>query len=60
MLDGFFLPINCVFNEKILFLNMLSPLRTAHPSVIGLEQDSTYVVLVEQGWIHGISLLYQK
>jgi hypothetical protein len=59
MLDGFFLPINCVINEKILYLNMLSPLRTAHASV-GLEQDSTYVVLVEQGWIHGISLLYQK
>jgi len=59
MLDGYLLPIDFVFNEKILYLNMLSPLRTDCSSV-GLKQDSTHVVLVEQGWIHVISLLYHK
>ena len=59
MLDGYLLPINFVFNERILYLNMLSPLRAACSS-IGLEQDSSHVVLIEQGWIHIISLLYQK
>ena len=53
MLDGYFLPINFVLDEKIIYLNMLSPLRTACPP-IDLEQDSTHVVLVEQGWIHVI------
>ena len=27
---------------------------------VGLEQDSTHVVLVEQGWIHVIPLLYHE
>jgi hypothetical protein len=56
MFDGYFLPIDLVLNEKILHLNMLSLLRTACPPIV-LEQDSTHVVLVEQGWIHGIPLL---
>ncbi len=59
MLDGYLLPINFVFNERILYLNMLSPLRTACSS-IGLEKDITHVVLIEQGWIRAISPLYQK
>jgi hypothetical protein len=59
MLDGYLLPIDFVFNEKTLYLNIFSPLRTVRPSV-GLEQDSTHVVLVEQGLIHVISLLYHK
>ena len=59
MLDGDFLPIDLVLNEKIHYLKMLSPLGTACPP-IGLEQDSTHVVLVEQGWIHVIPLLLHK
>jgi len=50
MLDGYFRPFDLILNEKILYLDMLSPLRTACPPV-GLKQDSTHVVLVEQGWI---------
>ncbi len=46
MFDGYLLPIDLVLNEKILYLDVLSPLRTAC-SPVGLEQDSTHVVLVE-------------
>ena len=58
VVDCYFLPIDLVLNEKILHLNMLSLPGTAR-SPIGLEQDSAHVVLVEQGWIHVIPLLYQ-
>jgi hypothetical protein len=34
---------------------VLSPFGAARPPV-GLEQDSTHVVLVEQGWFHIIPL----
>jgi len=52
--------IDLVLNEKILDLDMLSLLGTACPPV-GLEQDSTHVVLVvEQQWIHAVSLLLHK
>ena len=59
MFDGYLLLIDIVFNEKILYLKVLRLLRSACPS-IDLEQDSTHVVLVEQGSIHVISLLYHK
>jgi len=59
MFDGYLLLIDIVFNEKILYLKVLRLLRTACLS-IDLEQDSTHVVLVEQGSIHVISLLYHK
>ena len=45
---GYSLLIDLVLNEEIRHLNMLSFLRAAHPPV-SLEQDSTHVVLVEQG-----------
>ena len=59
MFDAYLLLIDIVFNEKILYLKVLRLLRTACLS-IDLEQDSTHVVLVEQGSIHVISLLYHK
>ena len=59
MFDGYLLLIDIVFNEKILYLKVLRLLRTACLS-IDLEQDSTHVVLVEQGSIHVISLLYHN
>jgi len=51
--------IDLVLDEIILHLNVLSPLRAARPP-IGLEQNSTNVVLVEQGWFHIIPLFYHK
>ena len=53
------LPDDLVLNEIILYLNVLSPLRATRPP-IGLEQDSTHVVLVEQGWFRIIPLFYHK
>ncbi len=53
MFNGYLLPTDLILDEKILHLNVLSPLRAACPSV-GLEQDSTHVVMVEQGRIHVI------
>ncbi len=58
MVDGYLLPIDLVLNEKIFHLNVLSLLGTARPP-IGLDQDSTHVVLVEQGWIHVIPGMVQ-
>ena len=55
MFDCYLSPINLVLNEIILHLNVLSPFGAARPPV-GLEQDSTHVVLVEQGWFHIIPL----
>ena len=49
MFDCYLSPIDLVLNEIIHHLNVLSPLRAAYPP-IGLEQDSTHVVLVEQRW----------
>jgi hypothetical protein len=46
MFDGDFLPIVIALNKNILNLDMLSPLGTACPP-IGLEQDSTHVVLID-------------
>ncbi len=59
MFDGDFVLINIVLNNKILNLDMLSPLGTAHPPIV-LEQDNNHVVLIEQQWIHIISLLLHK
>jgi hypothetical protein len=46
VLDYNFALIDLVLNIKILYLDMLGPLRAAHLS-IGLKQDGTHVVLIE-------------
>ena len=50
MFDGHFLLVDLVLDEEILHPNLLGSLRAARPPV-SLEQDSTHVVLIEQGWI---------
>ena len=47
MFDGDFLPIDFVLDKKILNLDVLVLLGTAHPPV-GLKQDSTHVILIER------------
>jgi hypothetical protein len=59
VLDYDFALINLVLNIKILYLDMLGPLRTARLS-IGLKQDDTHVVLIDLQCIHVISMLLHE
>ncbi len=55
MFDSYLLLINLVLDEVILHLNVLGSLRATC-----LKQDSTRVVLIEQRWIHIVSLLLHE